>query len=149
VFDRETFLREGAFTYNTEGWGLTNDGSALIMSDGSAWLRFRDPKTFSEIRRVQVRDDKGPVEKLNELEFIKGEVYANIWFEDVIARISPESGQVLGWIDLHELRDRLGSSPSAEVLNGIAYDEEEDRIFVTGKLWPKLFEIKTVERGGQ
>lgn len=148
VFDRQTFDREREFTYSTEGWGLTHDGKALIMSDGSSWLGFRDPKTFSEIRRVQVRDDNGPVARLNELEFIKGEVFANIWHEDVIARISPDSGEVRGWVDLHGLRDRLGSSSMAEVLNGIAYDAQRDRIFVTGKYWPKLFEIRIVEQGG-
>lgn len=149
VFDRESFEQEGEFTYPTEGWGITHDGRELIMSDGSARLYFLDPGTFSETRRIEVHDDRGPVTRLNELEFVKGEILANIWCEDVIARISPETGQVRGWIDLHGLRDRLGHSHSAEVLNGIAYDAQGDRILVTGKLWPKLFEIRIVARSGR
>lgn len=149
VFDRESFEQEGEFTYPTEGWGITHDGRELIMSDGSARLYFLDPETFSETRRIEVRDDTGAVTRLNELEFIKGEIFANIWCEDVIARISPDTGQVRGWIDLRGLRDRLGHSHSAEVLNGIAYDAQGDRILVTGKLWPKLFEIRIVARSGR
>jgi len=149
VFDRESFEQEGEFTYPMEGWGITHDGRELIMSDGSARLYFLDPETFSETRRIEVRDDRGPVTRLNELEFIKGEIFANIWCEDVIARISPDTGQVRGWIDLHGLRGRLGHSHSAEVLNGIAYDAQGDRILVTGKLWPKLFEIRIVAKSGR
>lgn len=144
VYDRQTFLKVGEFRYPTQGWGITNDGESLIMSDGSATLRFLDPETFQEKRKIQVADRSGPVWFLNELEWIRGEIYANIWQKDVIARISPQTGQVLGWIDLAGLRSLLGDESSPEVLNGIAYDHEKNRIFVTGKLWPRLFEIEIV-----
>jgi glutamine cyclotransferase len=146
IYNRETFLRVGEFRYATEGWGLTNDGENLIMSDGSSTLRFLDPETFEERRRIQVKDRSASIWFLNELEWIKGEIYANVWQKDVIARISPQTGEVLGWIDLSGLRALLGDEDSPEVLNGIAYDPKEDRIFVTGKLWPKLFEIKVAPR---
>ena len=129
------------FKYPTEGWGLTHDGKHLIMSDGSDTLFFLDPETFAEVRRVPVRYGDKPVININELEYINGEVFANIWQTDTIVRISPKTGQVLGLIDLRGLgspEERLES----DVLNGIAYDGEEERLFVTGKLWPKLYEIK-------
>jgi glutamine cyclotransferase len=130
------------FHYGTEGWGLTTDGRALIMSDGSAFLYFMDPLTMSEVRRVQVHDSSGLVRNLNELEFIKGYVYANVWKGDEVVVISPDSGTVVRRIDLSGLmaRDRL-PGPEA-VLNGIAFDKEGNRLFVTGKLWPKLFELQ-------
>jgi glutaminyl-peptide cyclotransferase len=146
VYNRETFLRVGEFRYSTEGWGLTNDGENLIMSDGSSILRFLDPETFQEKRKIQVKDRSTPVWFLNELEWINGEIYANIWQKDVVARISPQTGQILGWVDLSGLRALLGREGSPEVLNGIAHDLDRDRIFVTGKLWPKLFEIKIVPK---
>jgi glutaminyl-peptide cyclotransferase len=143
VYDRTTFQRTGTFTYKGEGWGLTYDGRRLIMSDGTAYLRFIDPITRKETSRLQVREGTRPVEHLNELEFVKGEVFANVWQTDRIARISPKTGQVLGWIDLSGLLSAR-EAQAVDVLNGIAYDADRDRLFVTGKLWPKLFEIRIV-----
>ena len=147
VYDRFSFALRRTLHYPGEGWGLTQNGKSLIMSDGSPVLRFLDPRTFREIRRLPVVDENGhPVLDLNELEYIRGEIYANLWHTDRIARISPRTGKVLGWIDLSGLMDKsLLSDPDA-VLNGIAYDSRFDRLFVTGKLWPKLFEIKVVHR---
>ncbi len=144
VYDRSTFQRTGTFTYKGEGWGLTQDGKRLIMSDGSSYLRFIDPVTRQEVSRLQVRDGGKPVDRLNELEYVKGEVLANVWQTERIARISPKTGQVLGWVDLSGLLSAR-EAQTVDVLNGIAYDAEHDRLFVTGKLWPKLFEIKVVE----
>ena len=141
VYDRESFAQLKEFNYSTEGWGLTHDGQNLIMSDGSNILFFLDPETFEQVKRIEVSDRNEPVDKLNELEYINGEIYANVWLSDRIARISPQTGQVLGWIDLSGLRDSNLASNTDAVLNGIAYDAEEDRLFVTGKLWPNLFEI--------
>ncbi len=145
VYDRETFKPLRTFTYKGEGWGLTHDGKRIIMSDGSSFLRFLNPETLEETGRVQVRDGKLPVEQVNELEFIKGEVFANIWGSDRIARIDPQTGRVNRWIDLTGLLDPR-EARHVDVLNGIAYDAAKDRIFVTGKLWPRLFEIKVVAR---
>ncbi len=141
----DSFEQLAEFAYPTEGWGLTYDGELLIMSDGSSTLYFRDPFTFAEVSRVAVVAQGSPVAHLNELEWVAGEVFANIWQTDTIARIDPASGQVVGWIDLTGLlsdADRRGSN--AEVLNGIAYDPEGERLFVTGKLWPKLYQIELV-----
>ncbi|MEO6212298.1 MAG: glutaminyl-peptide cyclotransferase [Vicinamibacterales bacterium] len=141
VYDRASFQRTRTFTYRGEGWGLTYDGTRLIMSDGSATLRFLDPKTLQESGRLQVRDGARPLDRLNELEVVKGEIFANIWQTDRIARISPTTGAVTGWIDLAGLLDPRDAR-NVDVLNGIAYDAKGDRLFVTGKLWPKLFEIR-------
>jgi glutamine cyclotransferase len=141
IYDRRTFAVTGQFTYTTEGWGLTHDGQRLIMSDGSNTLYFRDPSTFEETSRVLVFDGATPVARLNELEFIRGEVYANVWQTDRIARIDPHTGRVTSWIDLTGLKP-----PQTDVLNGIAYDAMQDRLFVTGKLWPYLYEIELVPR---
>jgi glutamine cyclotransferase len=141
LYDRASFQRKGSFGYRGEGWGLTHDGHRLIMSDGSAYLRFLDPATQKELSRVQVMDGPNPVLNLNELEYVKGEILANVWQMHRIARIAPKTGRVTGWIDLTGLlsaRDAQG----VDVLNGIAYDAAGDRLFVTGKLWPKLFEIR-------
>jgi glutaminyl-peptide cyclotransferase len=146
VYDRMTFTPRRTFTYSGEGWGLTADGTNLIMSDGSADLRVLDPETFLERRRIGVTADGAPVRHLNELEFVKGEIFANIWQTDYIARVSPESGQVTGWIDLRGLLSPTERA-TVDVLNGIAYDAAHDRLFVTGKLWPKLFEIALVRKG--
>jgi glutamine cyclotransferase len=137
VYNRDTFTQTGQFSYPTEGWGLTHDGQRLIMSDGTSNLYFRDTRTFSETGRVQVYDGSLPVTRLNELEYIQGQVYANVWLTDRIARIDPLTGQVTAWIDLAGLRP-----PGADVLNGIAYDAAGDRLFVTGKLWPYLYQIE-------
>lgn len=145
VYDRSTFRRTRTFKYRGEGWGLTNDGKRLIMSDGTPYLRFLDPATLQETGRVQVRDGAAPVDELNELEFVKGEIYANVWNTDRIARIAPATGQVTGWIDLKGLLSPR-EAQGVDVLNGIAYDAAADRLFVTGKLWPRIFEIKLVRR---
>lgn len=144
VYDRFSFRTLRTFSYSGEGWGLTHDAKALILSDGTDTLRFFDPASFTEVRRLTVRDHGRPVNDINELEYIHGEIYANIWHTDRIARISPATGNITGWIDLKGLLapgDR--TSPEA-VLNGIAYDSAHDRLFVTGKLWPKLFEIQVI-----
>ncbi|HEX3701794.1 MAG TPA: glutaminyl-peptide cyclotransferase [Vicinamibacterales bacterium] len=141
VYDRESFKPRQTFNYPGEGWGLTHDGKNLIMSDGSAALRLLDPVTFAERRRIDVTAAGVPVKNLNELEFVKGEVFANVWQTPYVARISLESGHVTGWIDLRGLLSNA-ESRNADVLNGIAYDAKDDRLFVTGKLWPKLFEVR-------
>ena len=142
VYDLKTFALEKTFQYTGEGWGLTTDGQSLIMSDGTSVIRFLDPNNFQVIKRISARTSQGKVDKLNELEFINGEIWANLWYEDRIARISPVSGGVLGWIDLSSLYPRSRRTTAEDVLNGIAYDSENDRLFVTGKNWPALFEIK-------
>jgi glutamine cyclotransferase len=144
VYDRFSFHLLRTLPFSGEGWGLTHDASHLILSDGTPELRFLDPVTFREVRRVTVEDRGTPVKELNELEFVHGEVYANIWHSDRIARISPATGKVLGWIDLTGLLSPAEHSNPEAVLNGIAWDPTHDRLFVTGKLWPKLFEIKVI-----
>ncbi len=146
LYDLKSFNLEGTFRYAGEGWGLTNDGKRLVMSDGTEFLRFLNPETLEESGHVSVRDGPKAVDNLNELEFVKGEIFANIWHSDRIARISPQSGVVLGWIDLKGMLPRVYQLDPEAVLNGIAYDSAGDRLFVTGKLWPKLFEIKIVPR---
>jgi glutaminyl-peptide cyclotransferase len=144
VYDKTTFQQRRRFNYLGEGWGLTHDGVNLIMSDGTDRLRLLDPATFAERRRIQVTAGGLPVRNLNELEFVKGEIFANVWQTETIARIATD-GRVVGWIDLAGLltpSERVG----LDVLNGIAYDAAKDRLFVTGKLWPKLFEIKLVKK---
>jgi glutamine cyclotransferase len=142
VYDRQSFEIADEFNFTPEGWGLTFDGNQLIMSDGSAELRFLDPGSFQETARLTVADKGVPVLWLNELEWVEGEIYANVWQSDVIARISPETGDVLGWIDLSGLR---GDEGPVGVLNGIAYDAEGQRLFVTGKNWSELLEIELVK----
>ncbi len=144
VYDKKTLALLQEFRYGIEGWGMTHDGKSLIVSDGSSTLYFWDPGTLREVKQLPVTDGGGPVANLNELEIVEGEIYANIWQQDRIARISPQTGKVLGWIDLKGLlqpKDRHGGE---DVLNGIAYDSATKRLFVTGKLWPKLFEIEIV-----
>ncbi len=142
VYDRATFRFLKTLQYDCEGWGLTHDSKSLILSDGSSTLRFLDPSTFHVTRTITVKDHGKPVTELNELEFIHGEIYANIWHADRIARIAPATGQVLGWIDLTGLLPASEHSSAEAVLNGIAYDAAHNRLFVTGKLWPKIFEIQ-------
>jgi len=144
VYDQKSFNQLATFTYPTQGWGLTDDGQELIMSDGSDSLYFLDPDTFQSTKRLRVSDRQKPIDKLNELEYVKGEILANIWLSDRIARISPQTGKVLGWIDLTGIIQPKPTPETDAVLNGIAYDAEGDRLFVTGKLWSKLFEIKTI-----
>jgi glutamine cyclotransferase len=142
VYDRFTFRLLRTLHYNGEGWGLTADNKNLILSDGSATLRFLDPATFREVRRIEVTDRGQPVTQLNELEYMHGQIYANVWHTDRIARISPATGHLLGWINLAGLLPDSDRSDPEAVLNGIAYDALHNRLFVTGKLWPKLFEIE-------
>jgi glutamine cyclotransferase len=144
VYDRFSFRQLRTFSYSGEGWGLTHDRTSLILSDGTPILRFLDPATFKQVRRVTVKDRGKPVTDLNELEYLDGQIYANIWHSDRIARISPKTGKVLGWIDLSGLLPASERSEPEAVLNGIAWDAEHRRLFVTGKLWPKLFEIELI-----
>lgn len=141
VYDKETFEQIDTFTYPTQGWGLTHDNKELILSDGSNILYFLNPDTFESVRQIEVTESDRPVDKLNELEFVNGEILANVWMSDRIARIDPETGEVKGWIDLTGIFEPETANKQDAVLNGIAYDEKEDRLFVTGKLWSKLFEI--------
>jgi len=141
VYDLDTFQLEKTFSYDGEGWGLTTDGQSLILSDGTDQIRFLDPATFQVRRYIHVSDHGRPVDRLNELEYVRGEIFANVWQTDFIARIDPVTGRVLGLINLAGLLspdDRIGT----DVLNGIAYDAAGDRLFVTGKWWPKLFEVR-------
>ncbi len=146
VYDMATFASRRTLSYGGEGWGLTHDSRALIMSDGTNSLRSLEPSTLREIRRVSVKDGNLPIRELNELEYIGGEIFANVWHSDRIARISPASGRVMRWIDLHGLMASGYRLDAEAVLNGIAYDPARKRLFVTGKLWPKLFEIQIVRR---
>lgn len=146
VYDKETFELLEQFSYSGEGWGITHDGSNLIMSDGTAFLRYLDPTALNEIKRIEVSDSGTTVRRLNELEFVEGEIYANVWLTNMIARISPSTGKVVGWIDLTGLLDSGDCSQPIDVLNGIAYDPAEKRLFVTGKFWCKLFEIQLVKK---
>jgi len=143
VFDRETLEFERSFRYRGEGWGLTDDGERLILSDGTSFLRFLDPKDARVLKRLPVRDGGRPVERLNELEYVDGVIYANVWQTDRIAKIDAETGAVVGWLDGSPLRREVDlADPSQDVLNGIAYDREAKKYYLTGKRWPKLFEVK-------
>ena len=141
VYDLGSFKQQQTFSYTGEGWGLARDQKRLIMSDGTSTLKFLDPQTFKVTGQVQVTDGSTAVRDLNELEVIDGQVYANVWLTDRIAIIAPESGRVTAWLNLAGLMARKGLSDDA-VLNGIAYDSQRKRLFVTGKLWPSLFEIR-------
>ena len=146
VLDLKTFQLWRKFSYAGEGWGITHNERELIMSDGSPELRFLDPLTFKELRRVRVTADGQPVDQLNELEWVEGEVLANVWQTDRIARIDPRTGRVTGWIDLRGLLPANQRTNADAVLNGIAYDAKKKRLFVTGKLWPTLFEIQLTRK---
>lgn len=146
VYDRDSFQLQRTFNYRGEGWGLTHDGRMLIMSDGTSRLRFLDPETFDVRREVEVLDGDRPVNLLNELEYIRGELWANIWQSDRLVRINPENGRVTGGVNLAGLLTAADRARGVDVLNGIAWDEAGQRLFVTGKLWPKLFEIRLVDR---
>jgi glutamine cyclotransferase len=142
IYDYQTFERLGEFNYEGEGWGLTTDGQSLILSDGSNRLRFLDPNSFRVVRTIAVTENGKPVSQLNELEYIKGEIYSNIWHSTRIVTINPQTGAVTASMDCADLVSQSGAHDEEAVLNGIAYDEASGRLFVTGKLWPKLFEIR-------
>ena len=146
VYDKASFKVLRSFNYPGEGWGMTNDGKLIYVSDGSAEIRVWDASTLKEVRRITVKDSGKPVTQLNELEFVRGEIFANVWQTDRIVRISPSDGRVLGWINLSGLLPRSERPEPEAVLNGIAYDPAAGRLFVTGKLWPKIFEIKLVRK---
>lgn len=142
--DRFEVLKE--FNYSTQGWGIACDGERLVMSDGTSILRFLDPRTFQQIDQIEVQDADGPLVRLNELEYVGGEIYANVWKTDRIARIAPNTGRVLGWIELENLLGPEDRNHRIGRLNGIAYDAKHNRLFVTGKLWPTVFEIRLIHR---
>ncbi len=142
IYDKDSLRQIGQFSYPGEGWGLTTDGQDLIMSDGTAMLRFLDPDSFAEVRRVEVRGRTGPVIELNELEYVNGSVYANIWFSNTIVEIDPLSGAVIREIDFTPLFDETRPTTDDAVLNGIAFDPARERFFLTGKLWPTMFELR-------
>ena len=144
VFDPGTFQKKQTLSYAGEGWGLTHDGERLIMSDGTSMLRFLNPETFEEMSRLTVTFRGAPLPHLNELEWVNGEIFANVWMSEAVVRIDPDSGAVTGLIDLRGLRPEESNSIE-HVLNGIAYDDESGRLFVTGKYWPSLFEIELME----
>jgi glutamine cyclotransferase len=148
VYDLATLKQQRTFAYAGEGWALTQNGRQIIMSDGTPQIRILDPATLKEVRRIAINADGAPVANINELEWVKGEILANIWLTNRIARIDPASGKVVGWIDLTGLLSPADASRAEEddVLNGIAYDAKTDRLFVTGKHWPKLFEIRIVKK---
>ncbi len=143
IYNKTTFALLGNFTYPTQGWGLTYNGKNLIMSDGTDHLYFLNPTTFQQTGQIQVHDGKTPIKNINSLDYINGEVYANIWLTNTIAIINPETGQVKAWINLSGLPDENNSNINA-VLNGIAYDQQNNRLFVTGKDWPNLYQIKLI-----
>lgn len=145
VYEKESFALRREFRYATEGWGITHDGEHLIMSDGTATLYFLDPGSFEVVNQLVVTDRGTAVAQLNELEYVQGAIYANVWPTSRIAIIAPETGQVSGWLDLTGLLSAEDRLQPVDVLNGIAYDAAQDRLFVTGKYWPKLFEIELVE----
>ena len=142
IYDPQSLEKTGEFAYTGEGWGLTHDADSLILSDGTSQLRFLDPVDYRLKRAINVTDRGRPVLQLNELEYVKGEILANVWHRNLVARIDPQTGRVKGWIDLSGLLKPGEVSDEEAVLNGIAYDEAGDRLFVTGKLWPKLFEVR-------
>ena len=142
IYDAQTLERAGQFEYAGEGWGLTTDGKSLIISDGTSRLKYLDPTNFQVTRTISVVDGKTPVNQLNELEFVQGEIYANVWHDDRIAVIDPQTGRVKAWIDLTGLMPEDELQDAEAVLNGVAYDQANGKLYVTGKLWPRLFEIK-------
>jgi glutamine cyclotransferase len=149
VSDKNSFDLIQEFNYTTEGWGITNDGDRLIMSDGTATLYFLNPENFEVIGHIEITDNGHSVTMLNELEYIHGEIYANIWQTENIAIINPQTGRVTGWVDLRGIRDMVDQGAGwADVLNGIAYDAAGNRLFITGKLWSKLFQIELIPLGG-
>ena len=146
IYDADTFQKTGSFGYAGEGWGLTHNDQYLILSDGTASIRFLDPQTFAVKRTINVNDRGAAIDQLNELEYIKGEIWANVWQTDYIIRINPADGKIKGWIDMTGILPPEDHDTTTDVLNGIAYDAAKDKIYVTGKLWPKIFEIKVVPK---
>jgi glutamine cyclotransferase len=146
IYNPEDFSKIGEFRYTGEGWGLTHDADSLIMSDGTNQIRFLDPETFTVRRIINVFENGKPLEELNELEYVRGEIYANVWRTDRIVRIDPRNGRLTGTVDLSGLLPNADRDAKTDVLNGIAYDEQGNRLFVTGKNWPKLFEIRLVKK---
>ena len=142
VYDLNTFKPTSAFSYAGEGWGITHDSKRLIMSDGTSTLRFLDPKSFAQIGTLEVTYQGKPLANLNELEYVRGRIFANVWQSNSIVVIDPLNGRVIAQIDLPGLLSAADRGPGVDVLNGIAYDARRDRLFVTGKLWPKLFELR-------
>ena len=142
IYDLTTLARVDSFAYTGEGWGLTTDGAHLIMSDGTATLRFLDPATFAVARSLEVRDGSSPLSKLNELEYVRGEILANVYPSSWIVRIDPETGQVRGWLDMAGLVPEALRASETDVLNGIAYDAASDEVLVTGKRWPVLYRLR-------
>ena len=145
IYDQQTLQLIDTFSYYHEGWGLTNDGEYLIISDGTSVLHFLNPETLKEVKQISVHDGLFLVYEINELEYIEGYIYANIWQSDKIAIIEPGTGKVISWIDLYGILDNVLHNKNTDVLNGIAYDDKKNRLFVTGKLWPAVFEIKVIE----
>ncbi len=146
IYDLDGFKPMSDFHYAGEGWALTRDDSHLFMSDGTSDLRILDPVTLAESGRIHVTCDGHPIKNINEIEWVKGEIYANIWLTSLIARINPATGEIVGLADLTELRNRAAAEQAVDVLNGIAYDAAMDRLFVTGKLWPTLYQIKLARK---
>jgi glutamine cyclotransferase len=146
IYDKSTLLVMEEFFYNTEGWGITHNGEHLIVSDGTPTLYFLDPVTFEVLSKLNVTDDKGPVTNLNELEYVNGQIFANVLYSYRIARIDPTNGKVIGWIDLTGILNNERIDYPIDVMNGIAYDSVSDRLFVTGKLWPQVFEIRLIKQ---
>jgi glutamine cyclotransferase len=146
VLDRFSLRPVRTFTYTGEGWGMTRDTKTIITSDGSSTLRFRNPETFAEVRHIVVHDGAKTIDQLNELEYIKGEIWANVWHQERIARISPKDGHVISWVDCTGILPASQKRDDESVLNGIAYDAATDRIFITGKQWPTIFEINVVPK---
>lgn len=146
IYDLETFQLLETFFYEHEGWGITHNGESLIISDGSSVVRFIDPLTMEEIRQVEVHEKQKLIDRINELEYIQGKIFANIWQTDKIAIINPESGEISSWLDLSSIKDLLDTNQKIDVLNGIAYDSNNNELFITGKLWPKMFKIKIIDR---
>jgi glutamine cyclotransferase len=145
IYDLATFKQVGTFSYEGEGWGLTTDGTSLILSDGSSVLRFLDPASFRVTRTLEVKNGAEFVDKINELEWVRGEIWANVWHKDWIARIDPRDGHVIGWLDVGQLLPEATAADPEAVPNGIAFDPATGRLFITGKLWPRLFEISAPE----
>jgi glutamine cyclotransferase len=144
VYNKDTFELLREFNYQTEGWGITHDGTHLIMSDGTPTLYFLDPETYERVSQIKVYNRNTPLWGINELEYVEGQIYANVWPEERIAMIAPDTGRVTGWIEMKGLLSRQDYTEYVDVFNGIAYDKNTRRLFVTGKFWPKLFEIKLI-----